>query len=221
MSSRTKTVVLVLLAAAAAALLFWPRGVGRSVDRPEILGADDFNQTLERARKLSMHLVKKYKEGQPILEEDRLNLIKADALFEALIEFEPTVDRLHFGAAQISEAMGAYETAIRRYRQALALAPAEATDVDQQVIAADAHAGIAESLMGLKRYTEAVAEAQAALAVFPEHPGYLTTLAAAELQLGRAAQARSHLEKAVKLDPSYPRAKHLLRLLELERSGGG
>jgi tetratricopeptide (TPR) repeat protein len=218
MSSRTKAVGLVLVAALAAGVLFWPRGLSDDPSKPAISGADDFNRTLERARQLSMNIVKRYKEGHGVTPEDRDQLLKADALFETLIEFEPTVDRLHFGAAQISEALGAYETAIRRYRQALALTPQDTEDVDQQVIAADAHAGIAECLIGLKRYSDAVTEAKAALQIIPNHPGYLTTLAAAEIQLGQVAQARAHLLRATKQDPAYSRARQLLRLLDLEGS---
>jgi tetratricopeptide (TPR) repeat protein len=70
----------------------------------------------------------------------------------------------------------------------------------------DVHFGLGYLLWTQKIYPEAATEFQAELANNPNHVQSMVYLADAEIQLNQPADARSTLEKAVRLDPAQPLA---------------
>jgi tetratricopeptide (TPR) repeat protein len=102
--------------------------------------------------------------------------------------------------------------AIERWQEALtALSPALGSDDT----AADAHCLASQCHLGLHQWKEAKAEAERALAFFPDHPWPHRLLAIAYLQGGSVREAGKHAAEAVRLEPNSASSLHVLVLAQL------
>ena len=85
---------------------------------------------------------------------------------------------------------------------------------------AEAHLGRYWALAGEKRWDEARAEAEAALAAAPQHPEALMAAARENLRRGDLGRAEERLRRAVALAPGDPRGHGLLMELLLSQRRG-
>jgi tetratricopeptide (TPR) repeat protein len=101
---------------------------------------------------------------------------------------------------------------LERWQEAIvALAPALASEDT----AADAHCLAAQCQLGLHEWKAAKAEAEHALALFPDHPWPHRLLAIAYLQGGSVREAGKHAAESVRLDPDSAPSLHVLVLAHL------
>jgi tetratricopeptide (TPR) repeat protein len=122
---------------------------------------------------------------------------EALALFNDLLEDNPTLVDAHIGVGRTYEKMGDLEKAEPAYARAASL------DVENF----EAQFGHARVLSGLERFTEAVRAFHRALVVRPDSVEANAGMADAYLELNRAQEALSFAEKAVELDKSDGEAR--------------
>ncbi len=82
------------------------------------------------------------------------------------------------------------------------------------VIDPQIHQTLAEALVGLQRYEEAIEEFATTVELSPKEPFPRFALADAYLQAEQPEKARETLEALLELEPDYPGAKLLLESLE-------
>jgi Tfp pilus assembly protein PilF len=86
------------------------------------------------------------------------------------------------------------------------------------VVDGDVHRLLGESLVGQKRYRDAIDEYKTAVELDAKQPAWRWALADACLQAGDTAQARTALKQLLELHPKYPGASLLLESLDEESS---
>jgi len=205
MWSSVKVIVLVVLLGCL--------GCGTQQGGSSIRTPREYSDALRQATELSREPLAHFSAIGSVNADDEGKLIKAQELYEALAEYQPTLFTLHFALGAIRHALGNYADAEQSFRQALTLMPATPTP-DAAKIIADTHFGLATVLIDRANYSESRSEAKLALEYQPENANYLTTLAAAEIQLKETASARAHLKKALSIEPGHRRAQDLLSLLQ-------
>lgn len=109
---------------------------------------------------------------------------------------DPGSYRAHQLRAQLHEARGETDDAVREYRQALRLKP------DLQNV----HFAMGSMLWALSRFEEAVPELEAELRINPNHPEAHYVLADIRQNEGRTDDAKSHLLEALRLQPNLVEA---------------
>ncbi len=136
----------------------------------------------------------------------RDGLVKAVGYYEKAIELDPNYSPAHAGLAStyqssISRAWNrelGWPDARSRVRKHLQMAMKNPTPY--------AHYAVAKSSLYQRRYDEAIAEAERAIALDPNYPdgyfmmGWILTFA------GRSAEAVDYFKRTMRLDPRYPGA---------------
>jgi tetratricopeptide (TPR) repeat protein len=118
---------------------------------------------------------------------------RADRLAQDAAHDMPLRTQALFTAAAIAEARGDRTAAEQRYRQVLALDPRHAAALNNLAFVIAQAPG---------RAAEALALAEQAVAIAPDHPDLLDTLGGILLRLGRADQAEQALNRALAARPA-------------------
>jgi tetratricopeptide (TPR) repeat protein len=107
-------------------------------------------------------------------------------------------------AGKLAAEAGAPDLAERFFRGAVAVAP----------VLARAHQLLGLDLLVLQRYNEAAVEFGEAARLDPRNADALASLAWCEQHLGRLADARLHVEAALRVDPTHEFARRIQAHIE-------
>lgn len=172
----------------------------------------------------------------------------SEQLFAVAIRLNQQVPELFYGRGCAQQSMQRYEESLASFARALALRPnyiearnnrgvtllkmkryQDALATFEMLNATDDHGrslifnNRAAALLGLKRHGEALQCAEASLALKPDQPTALSTLAAVLAALGRYDDALARYDRSLALDPANPevrnsRADMLLMLRRFEEA---
>ena len=171
----------VILAALAVAVVVWPTGL-------------DDGRAEEQVR-------------MGLYELERNKVDDGEAWISVALTHHGFPGVVHLRAAQVHEAKGRLDSALRHYQKALALDPDEPA---LRVAAARAYerAGLASATNG--RPADAVAALAEAVALNPRSSSIRLNHAVALAMAGRTAEARKEAEAALELEPGYTKAREFL-----------
>lgn len=192
-------------------------GTSTSDGVPAIRSQGEYQQTLADAQKLSQTHIEAFRNGEELDPRAIAELKQARKLFQAMLEFNSNNVAPVFGAGEIDNALGDYESAARNYRQAINLMPDNPSDLVISIVA-EAHNQLANILITQTKYHEADVEASAAVQLNPTHAPFLVTLAASKVQEGETADAKRLCMEALKIDSSNAHALGILRMLQLSET---
>lgn len=130
---------------------------------------------------------------------------RALEVIEAALARRPQSVDLHTYRALSLTALGEHEQAVGAYRRVIQL--------DAQN--AFAHAGAAQLLVKLGRWSEVLAHANAGLSLSADDPLMLHALALANEHLGLYEEAADALKRALEIDPRLPNGQEDLRRIKL------
>jgi tetratricopeptide (TPR) repeat protein len=126
---------------------------------------------------------------------------RAEGEYRTAIQLAPAFAEPHVNLGNLLASQQRHEQAIAEYRAALGIRPDYA----------DAHYNLANQLMEIpERRDEAIAHFMAALRIRPDSPEAHNNLALVLLDTGRRKEAIEHLETALRLDPGFAPARHVL-----------
>ena len=130
---------------------------------------------------------------------------RALEVIEAALGRWPEDVDLHTYHALALTALGEHDRAVGAYRRVMQLDPQSAF----------AHAGAAQLLVKLGRWSDVLAYADAGLALSPDDPLMLHALALANEHMGLYEEAADALKRALEIDPHLPNGQEDLRRIKL------
>ena len=181
-------------------------------DVPDVGNAAAYTEVLKAAVSLSYEPLQKLNRGESLDQQELENVKQAGAYYIACSEFSPDKFATYCGAGQCLQALGEDADAIKEFDLAIQHAPTVGASKDEIDLLGSAYVMKSRSLILLKQFDAALADAKEASKVVPG-PASDAAVAAALIQLKRIPEAKEFINKALKADPNQPQALQLRKLL--------
>lgn len=182
-------------------------------DSVPIIGTGiEYNKILMQAEEMTKDVFEKINRDEELTFEDKAKLSKAASLFQGLRAFEPERPGPYIALGLIFRGLSQPKAAEEALNLCLRTLGGN-TSPEFLATSAEVHYQLSRVMFDAQKFDNAIAEASTAIQAVPDNPAYLTARAAAYLQSKRIDEAKQDLKAALKLDPSFPRAKTLMRLI--------
>lgn len=189
------TISLCVIVFFGAAMVLRGRSSGREV--PYINDQIQYEETLDVIEKDTAVVFAKFDADEELTKEDVEVLQGVQPKIQGLVNFASNHFGIYHLKAKVHFALGEYQDAVHACNRLYELGPSRGSD-DVVGVVAETRYICSRSYLMLNRYDEAIAEAKAALAVFPDVPKYRFALASAYFQAGRDKDARDVIDRAVR-----------------------
>lgn len=185
---------------------------GKDASVPVIRSGSEYTDELGQIEKLTRAPLEKFDTGEPLTEIEKADLKTAEIKLKGLISFRPETFALYFLQGRIDQVQGEHDKAIDQYRMAVERMW-NLKNPDVVATLGETYYRASQSAVMIGNLPMAAAQIDDALKNSPENPIYLTQHAGILLQMEDRKGAEAALDRALKIDPEYERAKDLKKLI--------
>lgn len=183
-----------------------------------ILSDGQYETARVEMEKLSLEHIRTFDAGIKLTEKEMAEVRRAGEIIDRMTKYAPTASGLFYLSGKIHHVLGEDNLAEDRFLQCTLIVPNDVSahpDKSGEITSEGAECNYQLSeLLLLRREKQAAFEAADAATKVTRNEVYLTARASALNELGRINEAKKDLQAALKINPTYTRAKGLLRFIE-------
>ena len=174
----------------------------------------EYLEHLQEVEMLTKSSFEAVHDGFPLNDEEKAKLRKADKIIDGLIAYKSDGYGPWILKGLTQRALGNRDQALRAYQQGLNLAPKEMTTDDMNAVAR-IHDELTSFYFEEGDFKTAELHADEAVKLMPDVPSLLTNAAGVKIQLKKTKEADDLLKRALKIDPKFPMALNLQKLMAM------
>ncbi|HXH61026.1 MAG TPA: tetratricopeptide repeat protein [Fimbriimonadaceae bacterium] len=176
-----------------------------------------FNEVLGKVRDLIQQPIVNFDSGVKLTDQQVKDLKEGETLIKQMVAYAPANFGPYVMLAKTQRALGEMDQALRNYQQALDMAPKDSNEPSVVITIAEVKFDLGSYYYERSEYDKADKLVDEAIGAVPDNAKYLSTSAAIKSQIGKPNEARTLVDRALKLNPNDATAKSLD--VELKRIG--